>query len=586
MRTLTGSMFGVASSFVIAWMVSSGVAHAMQLQVNTNGSSPAKSTPAEELKKYRLKFVDAEAAQRILASIFEGKMKVSVEPESNSVLVQAAADTEFRILEKLLRALDDHTFVVTAQQPQATVGKDSLVSIQVPVNSPSVAQLREDYRLLEQQSLDLAQRLRSEKRDQKTPSDELGKKSLTELVERVFQVRQLLQRAELAENARRLEKIQQSLEARDGLKNQIVQRRIEELLTSNLDWQKSDLIESNPAVADTGKAESNGDVEIHPNATALNPQSQVYLVDNKEGSNSKSPVGASDLLRISPAQMRELLDDKARYVKSEMRKFDRFRAQIEKEGEEKWLDSLETAKSQLKWFQRDLQFALLQYDETIKYLEVAVDNIKQQIKIAEREHEVKTALFQRGSVSQLEVNASLARPRELQLELQRVESLLKLYRAAGDIPELAEVSKRSGSTLGFNIGDAKLGVPVWIEGKGGLTTTPGGYAIVSNDQVGLVAQILFSNIPDHENARLMLKVETPISVSNALKSRGVGETAWHSVREVSISNAEIQAAIDGKPFRKSYFLRPDGSMVEKDTSSDAANTEKDPLVATIELAVP
>ncbi len=59
------------------------------------------------------------------------------------------------------------------------------------------------------------------------------------LVEFTFQARQALQKAELAEHARRLAKIQKTIETREQLKSQIVSRRVDELLDPNLDWNKT-----------------------------------------------------------------------------------------------------------------------------------------------------------------------------------------------------------------------------------------------------------------------------------------------------------------------------------------------------------
>ena len=468
---------------------------------------------------------------------------------------------------------------------------ESPLSFELKTGGPTVSELREQYRTLDQQCLELAKRLRSNQ--EATPAN---RQSLTEMVERAFRLRQDLQRAEVAESARRLQKILQTIESREGLKSQIVQRRVDELLNPNVDWLKP---ESEAATANvTGKLKSEPETnrddivrqEIirRENETVLNASLPANALDQPPpGTNS--PVDTSALLRTSPSQMRELLIENAQKAKLYRDKTADVRQQIPQARDESTRQNLQAnlkhSEGSWKYYQAQFEFAFMQYNEIVRYLETAVGELELQTATAVEKYQSVKHLYDVNSASKSEVMAAQVRPSELKMELQRVQSLLKLYRAAGESPEVAEVRKPSGSNLGLNIGNAKLGVPKWIEGNGGLTTSPGGYAIVSNDQVGLVAQVLFAEIPDHKDAQLVLSVQTPVSVSEALRSRGVAKTDWVTVREVSISDAEIQAAIDGKSFRKSYFLKSDGSLVEKDTGNEAANSEKDPLVATIELAV-
>ena len=556
---------------LVAWFAVDGPLHSMQ----------QKEAPPEDqaTQIFALKHVDAETAMQIYGALYDGDVKLKVEPKSNS-LVFRGTKSQLDSLVRLLEELEDRASKASQSAPANVI----TWSFELKTGGPTVAELREQYRTLDQQCLDLAKRLRSNQ--DTTPAN---RKSLTEMVERAFRLRQDLQRAEVAENARRLQTIKQTIESREGLKSQIVQRRVDELLNPNVDWSKSDLVENTKTVGEK-KTDS------EPWLQANRPQIDSSLPTGPAAPSLGLPipsslVGTSELLRSSPAQMRSILEGYKSTLNIGTKECDRIRARIQKgghtDGEMKALrDELEKAEAALKSYQRDFQFAKLQYDEAIKYLEVAWRSAMEQMNMAEEDYSRKAQMYSKGSASQSEVNAVSVRRRELKVELQRVESLLTLYHAAGDIPELNEALKPSGSKLGLNISDAKLGVPKWLDGNGGLTTSPGGYAIVSNDKVGLVAQILFAEIPDHKGARLVLKVETPVSVSSALKSRGVAETDWVTVREVLISDAEIQAAIDGKPFRRSYFLKSDGSLVEKDTGSEAANSEKDPLVATIELAAP
>lgn len=101
-------------------------------------------------------------------------------------------------------------------------------------NARKIAQLRTDYEAANKQAHDLAESLRQ------TP-DAAKKSELRAAVKRAFTLRQSLLRAELQEMQARLEKTQQSLDMRDRMADQIVDRRVEDLLNPDLDWNDSEL---------------------------------------------------------------------------------------------------------------------------------------------------------------------------------------------------------------------------------------------------------------------------------------------------------------------------------------------------------
>ncbi len=55
-------------------------------------------------------------------------------------------------------------------------------------------------------------------------------------VQQTFAARQEIQRAELAEFTRRLQRMQQSIDARDRIADKVIDRRLEELLDPNVAW--------------------------------------------------------------------------------------------------------------------------------------------------------------------------------------------------------------------------------------------------------------------------------------------------------------------------------------------------------------
>jgi hypothetical protein len=95
----------------------------------------------------------------------------------------------------------------------------------------SVESLKKRYSELEQDTHRLADKL-----NQSTSLSESERGELLAAVRKSFEARQTLQRAELADLARRMQSMQQSIAMRDKLADKVVKRRVEDLLNPNLKW--------------------------------------------------------------------------------------------------------------------------------------------------------------------------------------------------------------------------------------------------------------------------------------------------------------------------------------------------------------
>jgi biopolymer transport protein ExbD len=98
------------------------------------------------------------------------------------------------------------------------------------IRKASQSDLRTQYEAANKQAHDLAESLRQ------TP-DAAKKSELRTAVQRAFTLRQSLLRAELQEMQARLEKTQRSLDMRERISDQIIDRRVEDLLNPQLDWE-------------------------------------------------------------------------------------------------------------------------------------------------------------------------------------------------------------------------------------------------------------------------------------------------------------------------------------------------------------
>ncbi len=98
-----------------------------------------------------------------------------------------------------------------------------------------IAQLRKEYEAADSEARQLARQL------QTTPDgaqkNEAQKADLRRAVQRAFTARQSLLRAELLEMHDKLLKTQRSIDLRERISDQIIQRRVEDLLNPQLEWE-------------------------------------------------------------------------------------------------------------------------------------------------------------------------------------------------------------------------------------------------------------------------------------------------------------------------------------------------------------
>ncbi|MEZ6126283.1 MAG: secretin N-terminal domain-containing protein, partial [Planctomycetaceae bacterium] len=243
--------------------------------VAAEGPSAATTTPvrpvaaatANDTRVFDLKFIQAEAAAKIIEQLYIDNpgghdslaVRLTVNDRTNSLIVRGDTAVIAEI-EALLRKLDTndapHDVAATPAEGEAVPqafdatnkslngfdfrGVDSedskLFSFYIGLmrNNQSVEQLRKQYSDLEQQARQLTQKVH-----EPLPSPAEGsrlKRQLQSTVEQAFAVRQNLQRAELAEFLRRLNGIEQSIAIRERIRDQIIKRRVSELLDPNLNW--------------------------------------------------------------------------------------------------------------------------------------------------------------------------------------------------------------------------------------------------------------------------------------------------------------------------------------------------------------
>ena len=201
--------------------------------------------PQQEIKVFALQYIAAIEAQRILDDLF-GKdlVAISADQRVNSLVVRGQADRLAEI-EVILKRLDEKPAEIVKQpasdkvQTNGISGPHSNSSGRTSNDFGSpIEAFRRRLNELETPVLELAEKLRS--CEAEFGKDHLNstklRADLRALVQQSFVARQEIQRAELVEFSRRLQLMQQTIEARDRISEKIVDRRMEELLDPNVGW--------------------------------------------------------------------------------------------------------------------------------------------------------------------------------------------------------------------------------------------------------------------------------------------------------------------------------------------------------------
>ncbi len=215
---------------------------------NTVDDSPpvkANSPPAAaqtQVTILRVQYAKARDLARILEQLPVPRLHLVADERTNSIIVSGADPKQLEQVAELLRALDvphqeQQPGSADSTQPWPRAAS-SRFSVDLAASTESTDTLRRAYESREQQARVLAEELRAkmEKFGENHPESVNLRSELRNVVRQAFDDRQRLQRAELTEFARRLESVQRSLEARERVADQIIDRRIEDLLNPSWNW--------------------------------------------------------------------------------------------------------------------------------------------------------------------------------------------------------------------------------------------------------------------------------------------------------------------------------------------------------------
>jgi len=203
----------------------------------TAPETPDAGKSSDELTMFYLKHAEAQSVAAILNQLFGG-FSIVVEQRLNAIIVCGDSQEDLAKLEAMAKQLDQPQ----PDRAQNPTPEDFLRALRQDAGAnahPQPAVLRENYNQLEQRAARLAEQHRDLRlKATRTPGDaEALKGQLTDVVNEAFEARQRLQRAELSQLRQRLAGIEQQIATRDRIKDEIVDRRVEELLRPELRWK-------------------------------------------------------------------------------------------------------------------------------------------------------------------------------------------------------------------------------------------------------------------------------------------------------------------------------------------------------------
>ncbi len=167
-----------------------------------------------EVTVFQLKYIQAAEATRVVRQMFGNKVTPAVEERTNSIFVVSSDPVVLANVKKLLKSIDSN------------------VAHSLSIDVGGTNELRRKLDKLERRTLALVSLLHDHLPNR--PSDDQLKNELRDTVRQAFDVRQKLQLAELAEFTQNLHDIRQSIEMRSRISEQIIDRRVEELLDPKL----------------------------------------------------------------------------------------------------------------------------------------------------------------------------------------------------------------------------------------------------------------------------------------------------------------------------------------------------------------
>ncbi len=363
--------------------------------------TPKQQTPIVEA--LRLRRVDARMVGETLQKILpDGEAVIRIEVPSNTLLMRGTPD-RLNAIKELVIKMGELDSAQAAQPPVHVKGDTSLFPAADDTPKPSVDSLKRDFARHEQRAADLASQWRGlRSRGRRYPQRQKPlKDALHQEVAAAFAARQGLQRAELTELRERLSRIEQRIDARERIRQQVIQRRVEELLNPTVSWPQpgpsqptpqSDTTVANPAV---------------PHA--------FPVLGGGTGEEEFAMLRMATQMRERIAKSREEVHSYEQILKHHPDDYDDLGGTTKR---------LQTSRRHLEAVQDELTAQIRLVELQVKRAQAAAD-------VAERQHAALDAHYRKGRIGSAEVAAAKLDVEDARLRVERLKTVLEhLQKAA------------------------------------------------------------------------------------------------------------------------------------------------------------
>ncbi len=238
--------------------------------VNETTTRKNLSGSANEIRVFRLQNRTSKEMFLVVRDVFDNSAQITVDERSNSLIVVASPPIQQKVTD-FITEMESQADAAKAVDIPATGGK---------IATNSVAQFPPDERDAEfdRQAKQLALQIRTARPNEKTKL----KKELEAITRKQFQHRQNRRREEFDSLTQRVERLKTSYQRRQAHQDEVIQRRINELLEPNTDlrWDETET---------TGESLSSRDEAIKVNGNASETAVQGSPYTNKTSSNKPLP---------------------------------------------------------------------------------------------------------------------------------------------------------------------------------------------------------------------------------------------------------------------------------------------------------
>lgn len=208
-----------------------------------NPTAPGGAPDESQIKIFTLRNLLATDAERTITQLFARDVhSIAADERTNSLIVRGPA-AELNIIYHILTRLDEPAESASASQSTAASGWSKAAT------AASLENLTKQYQAKDRQAANLAQQIRdlqTAPKEHESAIKDLSDK-LRRAVTEAFAARQLLHQAEAAQLQQRTAGIQQTLQTRDRLNKEIIDKRVKDLLNPDLRWDAAESVSTKPA---------------------------------------------------------------------------------------------------------------------------------------------------------------------------------------------------------------------------------------------------------------------------------------------------------------------------------------------------